>query len=454
MKIKHLLVLFLVLSIGSCTKSKTDQIESSEIKNTETENVDTISDDKTIDIEETGKYAILNDSRVRLRNEPYLSSDTIKLLNKNERVIVNKKTFETEKIQNMNSPWYEITVNDNVVGWIYGYFLDLQFDETIIPVVSMYSNDLSRIIGKDVINSIDNSLYLSVKRINLSQEPIIPKVLEGNDLIAYNMLAGIYIMDEPVIPPNRDTLYETKTTWGNDFSFGRGTYKIDFTNNEWVFSGDGDARNFSISKINENKITIDLGPKSTPRERQIKVSDDSIFIWDTKYYKVSGPKNYLNYIKLLSNSIAVENTKYSLEKPSVISRKLGDKPIEIYNLLKDNDNEKLLKYCSNSNGLKIEFNPRIKLSNAQLSIDDKKYIDSITAISDDLNNKYAPDYNQAIVFYNEYIVNSILERQEEFPGSIVVEVFINTSTYLTMIFIEENNEYKIICIENHTLDFA
>ena len=71
------------------------------------------------------RYGILNDSRVRFRNEPNLDSAIIGHLNIKDEVAILDQTIEPMKIGDMESVWYNIRTKTGQVGWVYGHFIDL-----------------------------------------------------------------------------------------------------------------------------------------------------------------------------------------------------------------------------------------------------------------------------------------------------------------------------------------
>lgn len=81
---------------------------------------------KNINIEIIKHFGVLNDSRVRVRNEPNLDGEHLGYLEKNQKVEVISKTNEIMKIGDMNSVWYKIKTIDGVEGWAYGFFIDLE----------------------------------------------------------------------------------------------------------------------------------------------------------------------------------------------------------------------------------------------------------------------------------------------------------------------------------------
>ncbi|AEE17399.1 SH3 domain-containing protein [Treponema brennaborense] len=73
-------------------------------------------------------YALLNDTRVRLRTKPNLQSDTWGFLNTGDKVRIKDKTADKQKIANMNDYWYKVETDGYPDGWIYGAFLDIKYD--------------------------------------------------------------------------------------------------------------------------------------------------------------------------------------------------------------------------------------------------------------------------------------------------------------------------------------
>lgn len=74
----------------------------------------------------TGVWGILNNYRVRIRTQPNLNGEQLGYLDKNQKVRILDQTSEPMQIGEMNSVWYKIRTEDDLEGWAYGYFIDLQ----------------------------------------------------------------------------------------------------------------------------------------------------------------------------------------------------------------------------------------------------------------------------------------------------------------------------------------
>lgn len=70
--------------------------------------------------------AILNDSRVRVRTQPNLNSDTWGLLNKGDYVKVKDKALESFEINGESWFWYKVESENLPDGWVYGKYLDIK----------------------------------------------------------------------------------------------------------------------------------------------------------------------------------------------------------------------------------------------------------------------------------------------------------------------------------------
>lgn len=93
---------------------------------------------------------VLNESRVRIRKEPNLDSEQIGYLEKDQIVYILDETEQSMKIGKMDSVWYKIETMDGIVGWSYGYFIDLNIEsdeidyddyETGYDIDAEYHND-------------------------------------------------------------------------------------------------------------------------------------------------------------------------------------------------------------------------------------------------------------------------------------------------------------------------
>ena len=72
------------------------------------------------------EYAVLNDSRVRLRKSPNLESETITLLNKDTKLYIFEHSDKKQKIDNMEAYWYRVQIPSGKIGWVYGGFLKFE----------------------------------------------------------------------------------------------------------------------------------------------------------------------------------------------------------------------------------------------------------------------------------------------------------------------------------------
>jgi len=71
------------------------------------------------------RYGVLNDSRVRIREAPDLQGKHIGYLDKDQRVEIVDQTDEKMKIGDMEAVWYKIRTENGVIGWVYGWFIDV-----------------------------------------------------------------------------------------------------------------------------------------------------------------------------------------------------------------------------------------------------------------------------------------------------------------------------------------
>jgi hypothetical protein len=79
--------------------------------------------------------AVLNESSVRIRNEPTTQdSMTIGSLNKGDQVVVLGRSRDEETISSMTAHWYKIRTGNGLVGYSYGYFFDVHSrDLQVLP---------------------------------------------------------------------------------------------------------------------------------------------------------------------------------------------------------------------------------------------------------------------------------------------------------------------------------
>ncbi len=77
------------------------------------------------DIEIVERKGILNDLKVRIRKEPNLNGEQLGYLNKGQKVSILEETDQKMKIGEMDAVWYKVETEDGVVGWAYGWFIDI-----------------------------------------------------------------------------------------------------------------------------------------------------------------------------------------------------------------------------------------------------------------------------------------------------------------------------------------
>jgi uncharacterized protein YgiM (DUF1202 family) len=68
---------------------------------------------------------ILNNSSVRLRENPNQEAQTLRLMNKGEKVTAIDRSGLKEQIGQVNDWWYQVQTSERKTGWIYGQYLDL-----------------------------------------------------------------------------------------------------------------------------------------------------------------------------------------------------------------------------------------------------------------------------------------------------------------------------------------
>lgn len=66
----------------------------------------------------------LNDSCVRLRENPNLEAKHLGFLNKGDKVKVLDRSGIKVQIREMNDYWYKVKTEDGTVGWAYGHFIN------------------------------------------------------------------------------------------------------------------------------------------------------------------------------------------------------------------------------------------------------------------------------------------------------------------------------------------
>jgi hypothetical protein len=70
--------------------------------------------------------AIINDTRVRLRSEPNLESETLSYFYEGSKVRILDQTDEPYEIDGESYYWYKVESGTYPVGWVYGKYLDIE----------------------------------------------------------------------------------------------------------------------------------------------------------------------------------------------------------------------------------------------------------------------------------------------------------------------------------------
>ena len=77
----------------------------------------------TIKLPFFGKF---NNSNVRVRKSPNLESEQLGKISEGTVVKILEKSHEKMKISNMLDYWYKIKTKEGLIGWSYGYFIDME----------------------------------------------------------------------------------------------------------------------------------------------------------------------------------------------------------------------------------------------------------------------------------------------------------------------------------------
>jgi hypothetical protein len=72
------------------------------------------------------KRGVLNDSEVRVRGKPNLEGTPIGALQKGQHVVILDETEDKMQIGDMEAKWYKIETEEGLIGWSYGYFIDVK----------------------------------------------------------------------------------------------------------------------------------------------------------------------------------------------------------------------------------------------------------------------------------------------------------------------------------------
>ena len=127
-KNRFFLVVAIIILIFGCSRDSASKEQTTNNKN------ETVFSEDEVDtgIKKTNpKVAfemVVNDDNVRMRENPDLSSNIITTLNKNSKVTFITKTISTDVIDNMNTCWYKVALDDRKTeGWVYGHYLSSNY---------------------------------------------------------------------------------------------------------------------------------------------------------------------------------------------------------------------------------------------------------------------------------------------------------------------------------------
>ncbi len=407
---------------------------------------------------DASRTATINVGRVRLRASPNLSSSVVRLLREGESVEVDAVSIEVQSISDMLATWYRIETSAGEAGWVYGQFLDYDFDEMQLSVVSItdVNPDALRIVGDAPQQSVQQLISLRVQDLNLDVPVRTISTDAEIDSLIYSRLAGVYLLDEPQVPNVRRALYRTETSWGPDFNFGRGTTLIDYRDGRWSISDQTEIGYFDIKAVDESVVVVDWGPNRTPREETWRISDSSLIGQNgLELFKVSGPDRYLEYLRTLQEYHADRLAPFDLVEPSEAESRLGAMPFEVYRLFKANDMDALSDYISTDLGLTIDYygaNRRFTFSDVKERT--SRFASTFDSIHSELTQEYSPDYMESVALFNEYAVSDVAVIQSDFPGAIAVELLYSPDEYIVCVFVQEDASFKLARVIHRALDLA
>ena len=429
----YILLSLIIFSLSAC------------VDDNKGKNIDKKEIEVSLEVNYDGK---LNDSRVRLRDEPNLNSNTLGYLDINNEVKILNKSKEKELIENMYSYWYQIKTTSGDEGWMYGYFLDINENSSYYinnktPTFKIKGTAQSR-------ENLENLINYNIKKIKYDKESVIPEIESKIDSEAYNRLAGIYI-DENPDNINFITYSKIQCSWGDDYTFGRrACITIDYDDNKWIIGEGGGAYYFNIISIENDDIQIKL-ETSNPEITKVQLDDKYITWGNRKLYKLSGPNLPLMYLKKAeikrSNQMKKNKIIQSVDAEEII----GNLPYEIYSLLRKNAGNKLIPYISNKYGLNYMPEYLGTINKENIKEDNEEYLKFISSKGFWIRSN--SDMKLAVPFYNEFMIIDIEEIIHKYPNPIVVEFYYSQYSSIGFVFISENNEWKLVCIVDH-LDYV
>ena len=433
---KCLLIILLTICLFGCSNEKQEKTNIDITKsNTDIE----IEDVPDIDYDAKLKY-----SEAMLKQEPKVISNTLKYLDKNEEILILSISQQKELIENMYFYWYQVRTTQGDEGWLYGAYLDI--NDTSSYYIKKDENKIKKRGSEESLNSLPNLINYSIDNLQIPNKYDIPVINSDIDSKVYNRLAGIYTDIDPSVTNILKTIELRDFSWGKDYHFGRVCYYIDYEGDSWVIAGGGEAVEFKTVDIENDIVKIER-KYSDPKISDCELKNGYI-IWDNKkYYKLSGPDMPMIYIKEAQLKRKAIKKQFKIISNIDSEEIIGELPFDIYEKLLNNKNTELIPYISENYGLKFKPNNYIKLYKSDIKEGNEKYNKAISSISRDLSTN--PDFNESVPFYNDYMILNINEIQAEYPNSIAVELYYNKYSTLGLVFVYENNAWKLACIANH-----
>ncbi len=130
------LISIIICIIISCNK-KEDVANKETSSQIITQEISSSDETDSMSLEKEVLFSIkINDSSVRLRDEPSLDSNTLELLNLSTEAIVLSETIDLTAINGESYPWYKIELENGQIGWVYAKYATKLLKTEILDYIS------------------------------------------------------------------------------------------------------------------------------------------------------------------------------------------------------------------------------------------------------------------------------------------------------------------------------
>jgi hypothetical protein len=264
---------------------------------------------------------------------------------------------------------------------------------------------------------------------------------------AYSKIAGIYIHEGSRLSSDDIRLFRNvECSWGSDYSLGRYSAIIDYSDGSWAIGENGESIPFSIINNEGNTITIDRGESTTPRESTIVLNPEFVMIQNEKYIKLSGPDNPMKFLKDL---LQIKKNELSALSKNLIASDDAKKMIkgnisQIVETIASGNIEKIRGLISTIKGIRFGLDEKqhyLGSNDAELNELLQQQSASLKAVKNSIG--------KAQVYVNEFKYLNGLKAMQLSEEAIAVEYLLSRYDYFVFIVDKENGKWKLIAIINN-----